>query len=88
VSLNIHWYDIAGLAGVAVMLWAFFLLQAAKLHGHSFAYQLMNALGAGAVLLSLMHDFNLSAFVIETCWVVISVYGMIKARRRGRIGRR
>ncbi len=88
MSLNIHWYDIAGLAGVAVMLWAFYLLQAGKLHGHSFVYQLMNALGAGAVLLSLVNDFNLSAFVIETCWVVISVYGMIKARGRGRTGRR
>ena len=86
MSLNIHWYDIAGLAGVAVMLWAFYLLQAGKLHGHSFVYQLMNALGAGAVLLSLVNDFNLSAFVIETCWVAISVYGMIRARgrRRGR----
>jgi hypothetical protein len=37
------------------------------------------------VLLSLVNDFNLSAFVIETCWVVISVYGMIRSRgkRRG-----
>ncbi|HEX3895436.1 MAG TPA: hypothetical protein VHW73_04435 [Rudaea sp.] len=86
MRLSLHWYDIAGLLGVAVMLWAFFLLQAGKLRGDAFAYQLMNALGAGAVLLSLVNDFNLSAFVIETCWVVISVYGMIRARgrRRGR----
>jgi hypothetical protein len=86
MRLSLHWYDIAGLLGVAVMLWAFFLLQAGKLRGDSFAYQLMNALGAGAVLVSLVNDFNLSAFVIETCWVVISVYGMIRAhgRRRGR----
>lgn len=85
MRLSLHWYDIAGLLGVAVMLWAFFLLQAGKLRGDSFVYQLMNALGAGAVLLSLVNDFNLSAFVIETCWVVISVYGMIRAqRRRGR----
>ncbi len=84
MTLNIHWYDVIGLVGVAVMLWAFYRLQAGKVHGHSFSYQLMNAAGAGAVLLSLMHDFNLSAFVIETCWVIISVYGMIHARRRRR----
>jgi paired small multidrug resistance pump len=85
VRLSLHWYDVAGLIGVAVMLWAFFLLQAGKLRGDAFTYQLMNALGAGAVLLSLVNDFNLSAFVIETCWVVISVYGMIRSRgkRRG-----
>ena len=85
MRLSLHWYDVAGLIGVAVMLWAFFLLQAGKLRGDAFTYQLMNALGAGAVLLSLVNDFNLSAFVIETCWVVISVYGMIRSRgkRRG-----
>ncbi len=85
MRLSLHWYDVAGLIGVAVMLWAFFLLQAGKLRGDAFMYQLMNALGAAAVLLSLVNDFNLSAFVIETCWVVISVYGMIRSRgkRRG-----
>lgn len=84
MKLNIHWYDVAGLAGVAVMLWAFYLLQAGKLKGDAFSYQLMNALGAGAVLLSLVNDFNLSAFVIETCWVIISVYGMIRSRAKRR----
>lgn len=85
MRLSLHWYDVAGLIGVAVMLWAFFLLQAGKLRGDAFMYQLMNAVGAAAVLLSLVNDFNLSAFVIETCWVVISVYGMIRSRgkRRG-----
>ena len=82
MRLSIHWYDVAGLVGVVVMLWAFYLLQAGKLRGDSFAYQLMNALGAGAVLLSLVNDFNLSAFVIETCWVLISLYGMFRTRRR------
>jgi hypothetical protein len=86
MRLSLHWYDIAGLLGVAIMLWAFFLLQAGKLRGDAFAYQLMNAVGAAAVLLSLVNDFNLSAFVIETCWVIISVYGMIRARSRKRRG--
>jgi paired small multidrug resistance pump len=84
VRLSLHWYDVAGLIGVAVMLWAFFLLQAGKLRGDAFMYQLMNAVGAAAVLLSLVNDFNLSAFVIETCWVIISVYGMIRSRGKRR----
>ena len=37
------------------LLGAFFLLQAGKLHGNGFAYQLLNALGAGAVLVSLLY---------------------------------
>ncbi|MDR3388472.1 MAG: hypothetical protein P4L92_15595 [Rudaea sp.] len=84
MSLGLHWFDWIGLLGVAVMLWAFFLLQAGKLRGDAFVYQLLNALGAGAVLLSLVHDFNLSAFVIETCWVGISIYGMLRGMRARR----
>jgi paired small multidrug resistance pump len=82
--MNLHWFDWIGLLGVAVMLWAFFLLQAGKLRGDAFVYQLLNALGAAAVLLSLIHDFNLSAFVIESCWVAISVYGMLRGMRARR----
>jgi len=82
--MNLHWFDWIGLLGVAVMLWAFFLLQAGKLRGDAFVYQLLNALGAAAVLLSLIHDFNLSAFVIESCWVAISLYGMLRGMRARR----
>ena len=71
-----QWHDWVGLIGVVVVLSAFFLLQAGKLHGNSFVYQLLNALGAAAVVLSLLFNFNLSAFVVETCWVAISIYGM------------
>jgi hypothetical protein len=46
------------------------------LHGNSLLYQLCNAIGAAAVVLSLFFNFNLSAFVVETCWVAISLYGM------------
>ncbi len=71
-----QWHDWVGLAGVAVVLVAFFLLQAGKLHGNSLVYQLCNAVGAAAVVLSLFYDFNLSAFVVETSWVAISLYGI------------
>jgi paired small multidrug resistance pump len=71
-----QWHDWVGLAGVAIVLVAFFLLQAGKLHGNSLVYQLCNAIGAAAVVLSLFYDFNLSAFVVETCWVAISLYGI------------
>jgi hypothetical protein len=71
-----QWHDWVGLGGVVACLLAFFLLQAGKLHGNAFVYQLLNAVGAAAVVLSLLFNFNLSAFVVETCWVAISIYGM------------
>lgn len=71
-----QWHDWVGLSGVAIVLVAFFLLQSSRLHGTGLVYQLMNAIGAAAVVLSLCFNFNLSAFVVETAWVAISAFGI------------
>jgi paired small multidrug resistance pump len=76
-----QWHDWVGIVGVVLTLAAFLLLQAGKLHGTGFIYQAMNALGAAAVVLSLFYDFNLSAFIVEAAWVVISIYGMVRGWR-------
>jgi paired small multidrug resistance pump len=69
--ISMHWYDWAGLVGVALTLVAFYLLQAGRLRGD----------GAFAVLLSLLYAFNLSAFVLEGLWLGISIYGIARGRR-------
>jgi multidrug transporter EmrE-like cation transporter len=78
-------YDWIGLAGMALILGAYFLLQAGRMRGHGLAYPLLNALGALGVLISLRYAFNLSAFVLELAWFAISIYGIVRAlgRRRG-----
>ena len=40
---SIHWYDWAGLVGVALTLLAYLLLQAGRARGDALPYQLMNA---------------------------------------------
>jgi len=82
--ISLHWYDWAGLVGVALTLLAFYLLQARRLRGDGLSYQLMNAFGAFAVLLSLLYAFNLSAFVLEGLWLGISIYGIARGRRMRR----
>ena len=82
--ISMHWYDWAGLLGVAMTLVAFYLLQAGRLRGDGLGYQLMNAFGAFAVLLSLLYAFNLSACVLEGLWLAISIYGIVRGRRRRR----
>ncbi len=63
--MSMNWYDWAGLLGVAIILLAYFLLQASRLRGDALVYQLMNAVGALLVLVSLLYAFNLSAFLME-----------------------
>lgn len=86
MSLSLHWYDWAGLLGVGLTLLAFWLLQAGRVRGDGLTYQLMNAFGALAVLVSLLYAFNLSAFVLEGLWLAISIYGIVRGRRARRAG--
>ena len=77
----LHWFDWAGLFGVALILFAYFLLQAGRLRGNALPYQLMNAFGALTLLISLLYAFNLSAFVMEAAWLAVSIYGIARGRR-------
>jgi hypothetical protein len=76
------WHDWTGLVGVAFVLIAFFLLQAHKLSGQGYPYQVMNLVGAFGILLSLIFGtFNLPAFLQEMAWFLISVYGIVRGVR-------
>jgi len=80
--MSYHWYDFCGNLGVVLMLFAFFSLQAEKISSQDVRYLLLNAVGAILVVISLCFEFNLSAFVIESCWVLISVYGLVRVYLR------
>jgi hypothetical protein len=85
--MTFFWYDWAGYIGVLLVLLAYFLLQARKLHGHRLAYQLMNILGAFGVLLSLVFgSFNWSAFLLEVAWIAIGIYGILRGVQLKRAG--
>ena len=73
-----YWYDFIGNIGVFMILLAYFLLQLNRIDNHSLSFSLMNFCGAFMILVSLYFDFNLSAFVIEFFWLLISMYGIYK----------
>ena len=77
--MNLEWYDWIGMLGTLLVLGAFFLLQAGKIHGNRLAYQLLNLLGAAGVLVSLSGKFNLAVFLLEAAWIAISVYGIVRS---------
>lgn len=81
MNVEFVWHEIVGLVGVAFVLLAYFGLQSGKLRGDGLASQFANILGAGAIALSLVYDFNLSAMVIELCWIAISIYGLVRGIR-------
>ena len=77
--MNLEWYDWIGMLGTLMVLAAFFLLQAGRLSGTGIVYQLLNLLGGGGVLVSLLGKFNVSVFLLELAWVLISAYGIARS---------
>jgi len=76
--VDYDWYDFAGNVGVLMMVIAYLMLQLDRLSSSSFTYLILNALGAVLVMLSLMFRFNLSAFLMEAFWLLISLFGLAK----------
>lgn len=81
--MNFTWFDLAGFIGVVLMVIAYLLLQLNKLSSAAPSYSLLNALGAALVIISLLFDFNLSAFLMEAFWFLISVFGLLRTRSSG-----
>lgn len=73
------WHDVAGAVGVLLILATYALLQTGRMAPRRPAYPALNAVGSGLIVLSLVYDFNLSAFLVEAAWVAISLYGLWRA---------
>lgn len=70
--------DLAGNTGVVLIIGTYLFLQLGKIKSSSIIYSLLNAIGAGLILISLIYEFNLSAFIVEVFWLIISLVGLIR----------
>lgn len=84
--MSYSWSDLVGNVGVAFIILAYLGLQLGRLDGRGPAYSFANAVGAALVIVSLAYDFNLSAFVIEAFWVLISLIGIWRWLRQRSAG--
>jgi uncharacterized membrane protein YfcA len=80
--MSYSWHDVLGNIGVVLVLLLYFLLQSERVRATSPAFSIANAIGAVLILLSLTQQFNLSAFIVEAAWLVISLYGLARAWKR------
>ena len=70
--------DIAGILGAILVVGAYFLNQIGRLPSEGLTFPIVNMIGSSAIVWSLIYDFNAGAFVIEACWVLISMIGIIR----------
>jgi hypothetical protein len=76
--MNYAWYDFVGSIGVAIIILTYIALQIEKIRSESLFYSLLNASGASLIIVSLLYNFNFSAFIVEFFWLLISLFGIAK----------
>ncbi len=77
-------YDLIGVCGVGLILFMYGLVQTDRLSVKNIYYSIFNALGAFLIIISLLIDFNLSAFLMEFFWLIFSLAGIYKyMKKRG-----
>ena len=76
-----EFHSILGLGGAIMVVCSYLMLQLDRIASESISYSLLNAVGAGLILYSLVFDFNLAAVIIEVFWVMISMIGVWKYLR-------
>ena len=82
--MQFAWYDMIGSIGVATVILTYILLQTGQIRSESLLYSVLNGLGAGLIVFSLFYSFNLSAFIVEVLWVLISLYSIVKYLLKGK----
>jgi multidrug transporter EmrE-like cation transporter len=78
MKMNYRLIDLVGNLGVGMIVVTYLLLQLDKIKSSDVAYSVLNALGASLIVASLIVDFNLSALLMETFWVLISLLGIVR----------
>jgi hypothetical protein len=74
--MSIH--DIAGVVGSVIVIVAYFATQAGWFGANDPRFAWANLVGAALIIVSLLMDFNLAAFIMEIFWILISLFGLAR----------
>lgn len=84
--MTFDWANVVGLIGSALFLTAFGYANASP-KMDKLLFNAANLAGAVLLLASLSVHFNLAAFVLEVCWAVIALIGLVQAVRARKAAR-
>ena len=73
--------QIAGWAGAAMVLAAYFLVSTKRLPGDSVLFQLLNLFGSALILLNSFHFGALPSVGVNCVWILIAAYSLYHSRR-------
>jgi multisubunit Na+/H+ antiporter MnhB subunit len=68
-----------GLTAPVLFLVAYAMISLDRWKAEELRFHLLNFLGALAILISMLEQWNLPVFILEICWGAISVYGIYRS---------
>jgi hypothetical protein len=74
--MTYQWHDIVGNIGVIIIIATYLGLQLKKICADDLWFSIWNLIGAVLVLVSVLYNWNLSAFIIEIFWIFSSLVGV------------
>jgi hypothetical protein len=80
--LELDLYNAIGYFGAFLYLLSYALLNLRKMDGNGFTYIFMNMIAAIFMVVSLMEYWNAPSFLIQSCWILFSVVGLLNLARK------
>ena len=74
-------FNVIGLLGPLLFTWAYLQLSLGKWTGAMMRTHVYNFVGAAAILVSMIRFPNGPVMFLEVCWMLVSLYGMFRARK-------
>lgn len=76
--MELSFTDLIGIIGVFIIMIVYMLLHLEKMDAKDLSFSLLNTIGAFFIIISLLFDWNLASFLMESTWMLISLYGTLK----------
>ena len=70
--------DLGGIVGVLLVLAAYAGAQLDRLPPRGAPAPLLNPVGSGLILTSMLRAFNLPAFLMEAAWAALALFGLVR----------
>jgi hypothetical protein len=82
VDLTVILINVVGWLGMALLISAYALVTAGRIAGPSLAFQLMNLVGGGSLMVNSAYYGAWPSAALNLVWVVIGMVGLVRARLR------
>jgi len=80
VAVTVIVINVVGWLGMALLISAYALVTAGRLHGPGLTFQLMNLFGGGFLMVNSAYYGAWPSAALNLVWVVIGLVGMTRAR--------